>query len=69
MSRCKSCDVILTESDLRRKAPISGEYMDLCKRCSDVVIADLSEDMDEDHYKSNEFGCIHYETEDRSEDI
>ena len=33
MSRCKACDVILTEAELRKKDRVTDEYLDLCSFC------------------------------------
>jgi hypothetical protein len=33
MSRCKACDVILNEHELKRKDPMTDEYLDLCHEC------------------------------------
>lgn len=33
MSRCKACDVILTESELKRIDKYSGQHLDLCSVC------------------------------------
>ena len=30
MSRCKACDVILTEAELRKKDRVTDEFLDLC---------------------------------------
>ena len=41
MSRCKACDVILTEIELKRKDRITGLHLDLCNTClkhSDLAI-------------------------------
>ena len=35
MSRCKACDVILNEHELKRKDPETGEFIDLCGECLD----------------------------------
>jgi hypothetical protein len=33
MSRCKACDVILNEYELRRRDRITDEHIDLCNVC------------------------------------
>ena len=33
MSRCKACDVILTEAELRKRDRITDEHLDLCAVC------------------------------------
>jgi len=33
VSRCKACDVILTEAELRKKDRVTDEYLDLCSVC------------------------------------
>ena len=43
MSRCKACDVILTEPELKRKDRVTGLHLDLCNTClkhSDQAIED-----------------------------
>ena len=35
MSRCKACDTILNEHELKRKDPETDEYTDLCYECLD----------------------------------
>ena len=34
MSRCKACDKILSESELKRKDYNTGEHLDLCYGCA-----------------------------------
>ena len=36
MSRCKACDVILTEGELRKIDRYSGLHLDLCSECNRV---------------------------------
>ena len=33
MSRCKACDVILTEAELRKRDRVTDEHLDLCAVC------------------------------------
>ena len=33
MSRCKACDVILTEAELRKRDRVTDEFIDLCSDC------------------------------------
>lgn len=33
MSRCKACDTIMTEHEMKKKDPETGEYLDLCSVC------------------------------------
>jgi hypothetical protein len=33
MSRCKACDVILKETELRKKDRVTDEYLELCSMC------------------------------------
>ena len=33
MSRCKACDVILTEAELRKKDRVTDKFLDLCSEC------------------------------------
>ncbi len=53
MSRCKACDVILTEPELKRVDRATGLHLDLCNTClkhSDQAIEDdwVVFDSDED---------------------
>jgi hypothetical protein len=36
MSRCKACDKILSESELKRKDYNTDDYLDLCYGCARV---------------------------------
>ena len=36
MSRCKACDVILTEAELRKRDRVTNEFLDLCVECHSV---------------------------------
>jgi hypothetical protein len=43
MSRCKACDTILTEHELKKVDRLTGLHLDLCSTCnkvSDSAIAD-----------------------------
>jgi hypothetical protein len=42
MSRCKSCNVILSPVELRRVNEITDEPEDLCGWCSRIVFLDLN---------------------------
>ena len=33
MRRCKACDVILTEAELRKRDRVTDEHLDLCAVC------------------------------------
>lgn len=33
MSRCKACDRRLTDSELRRKDPLTNDFAELCSSC------------------------------------
>jgi regulatory protein YycI of two-component signal transduction system YycFG len=33
MSRCKACDVIMTEAELRKRDRVTDEHLDLCSVC------------------------------------
>jgi len=35
VSRCKACDTIMTEHEMKKKDPETGEYLDLCSVCDD----------------------------------
>lgn len=49
MSRCKSCDIKLTESELTRKNKY-GEYEDLCNQCFDIS---LTEHLPQEQWKEH----------------
>lgn len=57
MSRCKACDVILTEAELRKRDRVTGEFLDLCSDChtvSDEAIEEnWSADDERDIIRSN----------------
>ena len=36
MSRCKACDVILKETELRKRDRVTDEHLDLCSTCHSV---------------------------------
>lgn len=31
--KCKACDALLSEEDIKRKDKITREYLDLCQEC------------------------------------
>ena len=37
MSRCRACDVILSDYELTRKSAVTGEYYDLCNHCFSYI--------------------------------
>ena len=37
MMRCKICDVILSDYEVTRKDPTTGEYLDTCGECLRAV--------------------------------
>lgn len=43
MSRCKSCDVVLTTDELKRYNDLTGEPEDLCTKCSKIVFLDVND--------------------------
>ena len=47
MSRCKACDKILSESELKRKDYNTDDYLDLCYGCArvsnDAILNDLED--------------------------
>jgi hypothetical protein len=36
VSRCKACDVILTEAELGKRDRVTNEFLDLCSECHSV---------------------------------
>ena len=52
MSRCKACDKILSESELRRKDYNTDDYLDLCYGCATVSNnAILESDIEEEKFE------------------
>lgn len=42
--RCRACDTILADHELRRKDKETGEFLDLCDKCtyeSDLAVDDF----------------------------
>lgn len=37
MSRCRSCDSILSDFENTRKYSVSGEYVELCDKCLSTI--------------------------------
>lgn len=65
MSRCKSCDALLTDFEATRKSLSTNEYLDLCNGCfapiSDEIPTidreDLLTELDDiEHYNFTEWG-------------
>jgi hypothetical protein len=54
MSRCKACDVILSEYELKKKDANTGEYLDLCGECArhsnDALMDGFNESYNKDEY-------------------
>ena len=44
MSRCKACDVIMNEYELKRIDRITGDYSELCSNCLSASTEALRED-------------------------
>ncbi len=42
MSRCRACDVILTDYEMTRKSSVTGEYVDLCNKCFSYIRHDVN---------------------------
>ena len=51
MSRCKACDVILSEYELKKKDANTGEYLDLCGECARHSNDALMDGFNESYYK------------------
>jgi len=45
MSRCRACNNVMTETEMKRKDSSSGDYTDLCSSCL-VVSVEALLDMD-----------------------
>ena len=43
MSRCRACNNAMTDTEMRRKDPNSGDYTDFCSSCLVVSIEALLE--------------------------
>lgn len=56
MSRCRACDVVLSEQELTQKWPGTDDYSDMCLDCLEIA---LDPDSAEDYYP--DFGEEHYE--------
>jgi hypothetical protein len=57
VSRCKACDKILSESELRRKDYNTDDYLDLCYGCATVSNnAIIESDIEEESLNLNELG-------------
>ena len=57
MSRCKACDKILSESELKRKDYNTDDYLDLCYGCARVSNdAILESDTGEESLDLSELG-------------
>lgn len=41
MSRCRSCNCILSDFELTRKSVVTGEYFDLCGACFATIRDDV----------------------------
>ena len=50
--RCKSCDCILFEDEMKTKWPESDEYVDLCNRCLEIA---LDPDSVDDYYDTDDY--------------
>ena len=44
MSRCKACDVIMNEYELKRIDRITGDFSELCSNCLSASTEALRED-------------------------
>lgn len=44
MSRCKACDVIMNEYELKRIDRVTGDYSELCANCLSASTEALRED-------------------------
>jgi hypothetical protein len=39
--RCQSCNGALTDEESTQKDPSTGEYVDVCSRCTNTLLEDL----------------------------
>ena len=51
MMRCKICDVVLSDYEVTRKDPTTGEYLDTCGECLSQIRLSLQEFDGEIPYK------------------
>lgn len=61
MSRCFSCDRILTDYEMTRKSAVTGQFFDLCNACFSTIRADV-------HYRER-LDLMHEEDESNEEDL
>jgi len=55
--RCKACDKLLNEFEIKKVDPTTGDYLDLCGNChkeSNAAISEWGSDVDL-YYESEEF--------------
>lgn len=50
--RCKSCDIILFEDELKAKYPGTNEYIELCFRCLEIA---MNPDSVDDEYHTKDY--------------
>lgn len=56
MSRCKACNTILNDYDLKRKDKLTGEFLDLCGLCyseSQEALYDAQSECEQSIYTGN----------------
>lgn len=39
--RCKACDKLMSDAEIKRKDSITGEFLDLCTECAEESITAL----------------------------
>jgi hypothetical protein len=48
--RCKACDILMTDEELKKLDKLTGEYTELCSDCEEVsnyALYDYEEDEDD----------------------
>jgi len=64
MSRCVSCNCILTSREMTIKGAVSGKFLDLCKSC----LSDADIDYDENPSLPDNDAPYEFEEEDHEEE-
>ena len=51
--RCKACDVLLQEHELKRKGLITGDYIDLCDSCFSTIEDEVATEDEQQPFWNN----------------
>lgn len=66
--KCKSCDVILSDTEAIRKSSVSKEYLDLCNRCLGTIAQQIPDSIPIDDPFWEEYDDYNNEEEEEEED-